>query len=567
LALCHTHLWSLLLNILAWRWLVEASKPILLWWRPLAILLLLRIHGDGISRLLLIRLGLVSLGETRKCVLRLLSLVGRRRKLLLLLLWLLTKVSELLLRLSRWLAQTTLLWWISLGSLLLRWLLVKLSELLVMLLRWRLLTQVTKLLLWLLRLTDTSLLLRRLLTKITKRLLLLRWLRLHSTSLLWWLLRRLLTKRCKGLLLLLWWWLALLLTEICKTWLRLRSLLRLRLLWRLSKRILFRLCRLLVKVSKSLRLWLLRRFLSEWILLLRLTRPKAGKVLLLLLRRWTLVVGTGNVLLFLLMLLRWWVLSKWIWLLLRLLRLTLTEVVKGLLLLLRLSEWVLLSRLTLATKVGESLLRLWLLLLLLRRLLRWLLSKRILLLLLRRLLSEWILWLLIGSTKGIPTSTTLLWRRGWSLKSSPQKIHIRRRWLLILVRNLHHCRLRLTRPLWWASLLLLLWRWSPLLLSGSSSTLLSTIAAIPGLILVLATNPGTKLLLVLVSLGWFHPISRRVVSGQPERVDFIIVRLLHRVDFLLREGRMTHSLDAIVDFTMNTSTCHTDKTTKGQVDT
>ena len=100
----------------------------------------------------------------------------------------------------------------------------------------------------------------------------------------------------------------------------------------------------------------------------------------------------------------------------------------------------------------------------------------------------------------------------------------------------------------------------------SASSSLASATLVPGFVLVFATDPGTKCLLVLVSLWWLHTFLLRIVSRQPHVVHLFVVCFLHSIGFFLCKAGMTKSLHTVVEFSVNTRAGNANKGSNRQVD-
>lgn len=91
--------------------------------------------------------------------------------------------------------------------------------------------------------------------------------------------------------------------------------------------------------------------------------------------------------------------------------------------------------------------------------------------------------------------------------------------------------------------------------------------AVPSLVVVFASDPKSKALLIII-VGWsFQPFHIWVVPRQIDSIDLIIARFLELIDFFLRKYRRSDSFDTHVKFAMNPRAGHADKGAKRQVDT
>jgi len=97
---------------------------------------------------------------------------------------------------------------------------------------------------------------------------------------------------------------------------------------------------------------------------------------------------------------------------------------------------------------------------------------------------------------------------------------------------------------------------------GTAST---PVASIPGFIRILATNPSTKVVLILISSRSLHSIPGRVITCQPKTIGLVIVGFLHLLRFLFSKRGVAQTLDSAIQLTVNASTSHANECQMSQV--
>ena len=84
--------------------------------------------------------------------------------------------------------------------------------------------------------------------------------------------------------------------------------------------------------------------------------------------------------------------------------------------------------------------------------------------------------------------------------------------------------------------------------------------------MVLAADPKSKDLLIIIVSWSLQPLHIWIVSRQIDGINLIIARFLELIDFFLCERGRADSFDTHVQLAMNTGACHADKGAKSHVD-
>ena len=94
----------------------------------------------------------------------------------------------------------------------------------------------------------------------------------------------------------------------------------------------------------------------------------------------------------------------------------------------------------------------------------------------------------------------------------------------------------------------------------------SSIRSVPHLFMVLAANPKPQLLLIVVVARRLEPVHRGIELCQIEGIDSVIVGLFHKLHFFGGKARVADPLDAVVQFTDQTTASVANKCARGEVD-